>query len=48
MKNKIVLMGIDVSKEKLDVSLNNRHYQYDNDHHSIVKLIEFANTQFAN
>ena len=42
MEKEIVIMGIDVSKEKLDISINNKYYQYDNSNEGIASLLEFA------
>jgi transposase len=42
MKNQNVIMGVDISKECLDISLNNMHYQYDNNDCGIKKLLNLA------
>ncbi len=48
MEKENVIMGIDVSKDKLDVSLNSTHYQYNNDDTGINSLLEFACEQKVN
>lgn len=42
MKKEFIIMGIDISKNKLDISIKNKHYQYTNSNIGIAKLIKFA------
>ena len=45
MNKPVVTMGIDVSKDTLDISLHNKSYQYTNGSTAIAKLIKFAKTK---
>ncbi|MET0156034.1 MAG: IS110 family transposase [Rickettsiales bacterium] len=42
MNEAVITMGIDVSKDKLDVFCQEKHYQYSNDKEGIKSLIDFC------